>query len=83
MNDKCCHPETHASTQNSICNSESDKYIYESKSELGFQSKCFPAALPSEEITHLESLAEVPLGHGQNFPIASPGENQIPALPKD
>lgn len=57
--------------------------IYESESELGFQSKCFPATLPSEEITHLESLAEVPLGHGQNVPIASPGENKIPALPKD
>jgi len=40
--------------------------IYERESELGFQSKCFPAALPSEKITHLESLAEVPLGARAN-----------------
>lgn len=57
--------------------------IYESESELGFQSKCVPADLPSAEITHLESLAEVPLGHMQNVPIASAGENKIPALLKD
>lgn len=50
---------------------------------LAFSQKGFPAALPSEEIMHFESLAEVPLGYGQNAPIASPGENKIPVLPKD
>jgi len=68
MNDKPCQPETDFNIEQ-----------HESERELRFQPKSLLAALPSEEITHLESLAKVPLGHRQNVPIASPGQNKIPS----